>query len=697
MDVAAGSESSGDRERTRRKSDVARYVVGVAAAADGVEALEHMFDTMPDHSGMEFAIMPDGGLVVAAPPVQCASFDAMPRPAVDTGLGDAVVGPSQHPEILYRSQEHPCPDQPEQAGQSLAIESGTDRRQQATNEELVASNEELQSTNLELHSVNQELYTLNAEYQQKISELTELTNDVNNLLVSTEVHTLFLDGNLCIRKFTPKMAEVFNLIPHDVGRRIDAFAHSVTCDDLIAKVSQVLDVGEQYEQRVQDHHDHHFLMRVLPYRVGEETCGVVLTLINISSLVAAQETVIQEREQLERVIAANRDGIWDWPDVTQDDMWWSPGCYQLLGYAPGEFPARYSEWLRLIHPEDRQRVLETSVPAQIQCYVDLHRDFEYRMRHKSGEYCWYRHRAIVDYNSSGTPSRMTGSVGDVHDRKCAEMQNIEEIRRRDNFLAMLSHELRNPMGAVLNAIEWLKASSERQPGAQHLPWGETIAANEPADVSDHTAVRVIERQTKHMARLLDDLLDVTRFGQSKMELRKEIIDLSALAEDVLEAVQYEFEAKHQKLTTMIGDMPLNVLADPARIKQAQVNLLTNASKYTPDAGEISYHLEQDGHAAVITVRDAGEGIPSDLLDSIFDLFVQSETTLSSIVRRYWSRPVARPQYRTRSRGEYCGRERWTGKRKRISDSPAARRAGTENPSACPALLVSRMQVVVGRR
>ncbi len=102
---------------------------------------------------------------------------------------------------------------------------------QATNEELVASNEELQSTNEELHSVNEELYTVNAEYQKKINELTELSHDMDNLLNSTDVHTLFLDENLAIRKFTPQMGQHFNLIPRPTSDgRIEGFSHNIPCD-----------------------------------------------------------------------------------------------------------------------------------------------------------------------------------------------------------------------------------------------------------------------------------------------------------------------------------------------------------------------------------------------------------------------------------------------------------------------------------
>ena len=123
---------------------------------------------------------------------------------------------------------------------------------QATNEELVASNEELQSTNEELHSVNEELYTVNAEHQQKIADLTELTADMDNLLAGTEVHTLFLDGELRLRKFTPKIAETFHLLPQDLGRRIDTFTHTLEHEDLVAEIERTLEDGQRREREVRD-------------------------------------------------------------------------------------------------------------------------------------------------------------------------------------------------------------------------------------------------------------------------------------------------------------------------------------------------------------------------------------------------------------------------------------------------------------
>ena len=167
---------------------------------------------------------------------------------------------------------------------------------QATNEELLASNEELQSTNEELHSVNEELYTVNAEYQRKIDQLVELTDDMDNLLLSTEVHTLFLDGNLCIRKFTPAVAETFNLVESDVGRRIDGFVHGLVLDRLGEVLEHTLETGERFEQEVASRTGTVYLMRVVPYRGSGHHTGVVLTLIDITKL---REVEVALREQVQ--------------------------------------------------------------------------------------------------------------------------------------------------------------------------------------------------------------------------------------------------------------------------------------------------------------------------------------------------------------------------------------------------------------
>ena len=188
-----------------------------------------------------------------------------------------------------------------------------------------------------------------------------------------------------------------------------------------------------------------------------------------------------------------------------------------------------------MHPDDAAQLQRTTQPK---CRLVEHRDFEFRLRHKSGEYRWYRHRALVDMDNQGKPIRMTGSTTDIDRRKRAELRAQEEIERRDQFLAMLSHELRNPLGAVLNAADALQMI----PGARRKTccWES----------------EVIQRQTQHMARLLDDLLDVSRITHNKIEFRRKVVDLVPLAESVVECVQASDPSEKSAIAAEGGRVPL---------------------------------------------------------------------------------------------------------------------------------------------
>lgn len=164
---------------------------------------------------------------------------------------------------------------------------------QATNEELLASNEELQSTNEELQSANEELYTVNAEYQNKIIEVTEARNDVENLLSSSRIGTLILDEDMCIRRYSPQTAEVFNLVDSDIGRPLQHLSHRLRDFDAVAMARESQRENMNLEREVQDEDDRWYLVRTLPYHVGPQSvAGVVLTLIDITPL-------REMREQLE--------------------------------------------------------------------------------------------------------------------------------------------------------------------------------------------------------------------------------------------------------------------------------------------------------------------------------------------------------------------------------------------------------------
>ena len=163
---------------------------------------------------------------------------------------------------------------------------------QATNEELLSSNEELQSTNEELQSVNEELITLNSEYQLKITELTDLNNDFDNFLSSTNIGTLFLDRNLNVRKFTPNVTKVINLIKQDVGRSISHISHNLIGTDIVNDSRTVLDNLSTIEREVRNIEGEVFLKTVFPYKTRDNAIkGVVVTFVNITELRNARNEI----------------------------------------------------------------------------------------------------------------------------------------------------------------------------------------------------------------------------------------------------------------------------------------------------------------------------------------------------------------------------------------------------------------------
>jgi len=174
---------------------------------------------------------------------------------------------------------------------------------QATNEELVASNEELQSSNEELNSVNEELHTVNSEYQGKIAELRELNEDMQHLLASTDIGTVFLDRELRVRRFTSGIQRAYDLTQGDVGRSIESFSHRLVIDGLIERFGEVMQSGRTFEREVRDRDGGALLLRILPYELAGQVAGVVLTLVDIELLDDARVALAESEASLQRRVA----------------------------------------------------------------------------------------------------------------------------------------------------------------------------------------------------------------------------------------------------------------------------------------------------------------------------------------------------------------------------------------------------------
>lgn len=475
---------------------------------------------------------------------------------------------------------------------------------QASNEELQSANEELQSTNEELQSVNEELYTVNAEYQRKIAELTELTNDMDNLLASTEVGTIFLDGQLRIRKFTPQIAGTFGLLAQDVGRPIETFAHKMHYPELVADLRSVVASGRSIERDLVDPEGKSFFLRLLPYRAKGVTDGVVLTLIDVTGLKAAEDALFHERYLLNSLLRSVPDAIY-FKDARGRFIRCNHAMAARLGVAdPAQAIGRTAfdllehEAAMALHRED-EAVIRSGQPQ--------HYRLE-RRKAADGTDAW---DMVTRLPLRDREQAVVGAIAifrDVTEQVRAKAKIDEEIRRRDQFLAMLSHELRNPLGAVVTATSMLKS------------------ANTTSAVQDR-AVSVLERQSRQMARLLDDLLEASRVTQNKIELRRHVVDLRVIAAEAAEAVRRQIDDKGLSLTMAVDDEPLWVHGDAARLQQVQINLLSNAAKYTPSGGHVALRVGRDGNEAVIRVKDNGAGIPREMLDSVFDLFVQGRHTI----------------------------------------------------------------------
>ena len=184
----------------------------------------------------------------------------------------------------------------------------------------------------------------------------------------------------------------------------------------------------------------------------------------------------------------------------------------------------------------------------------------------------------------------------------------EGDRRKDEFLAMLGHELRNPLAAIANALEYVQ-----------------ISGDDPA--SFRRAGDILARQVQMMARLVDDLLDVSRITRGKIELRKEVVELQAAVTRAVATVEPLISARQHELTVSMPDRPIRLLADPARLEQILANLLNNAAKYTDPGGRIRLDVQDDQQTTEIHVRDTGVGIPEQLLPRVFDLFMQGDRSL----------------------------------------------------------------------
>jgi signal transduction histidine kinase/ActR/RegA family two-component response regulator len=326
--------------------------------------------------------------------------------------------------------------------------------------------------------------------------------------------------------------------------------------------------------------------------------------------------LLEQDERLRFALSAGRLGSWELELATRQ-MKCSELCKTNFG-RPTNLPFSYQDLHQIVHPLDQARV-ESALARSLATGADY--DIEYRVLWPDGTTHWVLVRGRVAYDEAKRPLRMLGVSLDITERKFmheALQQSEWELarqadqlrtadRRKDEFLATLAHELRNPLAPVRTGLDLLSLSPDPEATKQTLA--------------------VMHRQLGHMVRLIDDLLDVSRITRGKLELKREQVSLRSAVDAAVEASRPFIEEKRHSLRVSLPEQAIALHADLTRIAQVISNLLNNASKYSNPGGVIELSARVEAEHAVIEVRDNGIGIPPDSLEDVFEMFSQVNRTL----------------------------------------------------------------------
>ena len=342
-----------------------------------------------------------------------------------------------------------------------------------------------------------------------------------------------------------------------------------------------------------------YLTRGTPLRTASGTVyGVLAVSYDITDRRAIEEQLRTASVRLAGVMAAGEVGVWWW-DMSTNIVDHDRNLARLYGLGDG-IASTVEEHFAVIAPEDRP-VLEAAIAlARTTGHFYVR---EYRVLGPDGSVRWLGARGQLQRDAQGNFSVMTGLAIDITDLKVLEESLKASDKQKDRFLAMLAHELRNPLAPLLNAAVILESDS--------------ISSGDLAWCRD-----VIGRQTRQMALLLDDLLDISRITHGRLWLDRRTVPFAGIVEAAIETVQPILTSRGHRLHIDLPLTPLSVHVDPDRIAQALANLLGNAAKYTEPGGDIYLHAREHDGLVEIRVRDSGIGLAADDRDRIFSMFSQ---------------------------------------------------------------------------
>jgi PAS domain S-box-containing protein len=321
------------------------------------------------------------------------------------------------------------------------------------------------------------------------------------------------------------------------------------------------------------------------------------TAIDISSRKATEQA-------MEVALEASRTGTFHW-DIQENTLWWDTALDRLFGLRPGEAVRSLDQFISLVHPDDRAEVIRRCERCR-----DFGEDFEmeFRVLYPDGSLHWLYDRGRTFFDAAGRAKTMTGACVDITDLWQAREALRRADRQKDDFLATLAHELRNPLAPLRTGLHLLQRG-----GAAPEQAGKVLG--------------IMQRQLDHMVRLVDDLLDIARISQGKIALRKEVLALHTVLEQAVEVSRPLMDTQGHTLLWQGVDPCLQVSGDATRLVQVIGNLLNNAAKYTPPGGRVTLRALAEGGMLRIEVEDSGIGIPPEQLERVFDRFAQVQQHL----------------------------------------------------------------------
>ncbi len=486
---------------------------------------------------------------------------------------------------------------------------------QSTNEELLASNEELQSTNEELQSVNEELYSVNIEHQEKISELQELNNDIDNLLVSTKIGTIFVDENREIRKFTPSAQENFHLLETDIGRPIDHLTNNFNYPSFLEELDQILNgTTELLERELVDSGGQNYLIRITPYRSENSISGAVISFVNIDRLKDTEAKMSTLAERLSLALQVSNVGVWDW-DVKEDFVIWDESMFKLYGFQEDEFENTYASWASSVVEKDRERVSKEIEEA---IRVGESFDTEFRINDKEGEERDIRVLASVVKDAENDDVKVVGINWDVtEERKLARLREQEQLQMIHSarmasigqMAAGIAHEINNPLSVIKSQFDII----------------DLLLEQDEIEKSKLQKIRnKVDSTVDRISRIINGLRSFSRDGGND---DFELVSVNDLIQDTLDFCQSKIENEGIEILYNSPEHNLQIHCRAVQISQVILNLVQNSRDAIVDSESPWIRIEVgiNDKDVEIMVTDSGYGVNDDIRGKIFDPFYTTKS------------------------------------------------------------------------